>query len=51
MKLSPWKHRHALTPLRSDPHALQSSCRRGMLEIVIPQLEATPATKIPVRPG
>jgi HSP20 family protein len=39
------------TTLRLDPNAVQATCRRGMLEIVIPKMEATPATKIPVRPG
>jgi HSP20 family protein len=37
------------TSLRLDPDAVKATCNRGMLEIVIPKVEPTPATKIPVR--
>ncbi|MEY2784361.1 MAG: hypothetical protein RL277_565 [Planctomycetota bacterium] len=39
------------TNLRLDPDSVQATCRRGMLEIVIPKVEPTPAAKIPVRPA
>lgn len=39
------------TNLRLDPDAVKATCRRGMLEILIPKVEPTPAAKIPVRPA
>lgn len=34
---------------RTDPDALTASYKRGILEIVVPKVEPTPATKIPVK--